>query len=348
MLIETQDREHEARYKHRWYGKYRAFVRDNNDPERLGRCRLEVPAVLGQGRENWSDWASPCFPYGGNEDTGMFLIPEEGASVWAEFEGGQVQYPIWAGVWLAGSNPGEQPTESKRLCLEPTCHDCEDKVEHKRDRRDDLEHKKYHGHPPYTCPRRKVLLKTETGHTIVVDDRDEEEFLKIIDRAGQILHMDCRVKRNIQTGNALRRGTRDAEQGDPLDIASDIKDQRARVEITDLCRQFLRLEASHEREKIHIQSSDKTRSRWQKILLDTTKGREKVHLWGLGGAQEILIDSTAGAETIRLRDKAGQVLVLDAARRRIEARDGAGSRMVLDGARGNVIVRSAKKVLINP
>ena len=311
-MIETQDREHEARYKHRWYGKYRAFVGDNNDPERLGRCRLEIPAVLGQGRENWSDWAWPCFPYGGNQDTGMFLIPEEGASVWAEFEGGQVQYPIWAGVWLAGSNPGEQPTESKRLCFEPTCHDCEDKVEHKADR------------------------------------RDEEEFLKIIDRAGQILHMHSPVKRDVQTGNTLRRGTRDAEQGDQLDIASDIKDQRAKVEITDLCRQFLRLEAWQDREKIHIQSSDKTRSRWQKILLDTTRGREKVHLWGLGGAQEILIDSTAGAEMIRLRDKTGQVLVLDAARKRIEVRDAAGSRMVLDGARGNVIVRSAKKVLINP
>ena len=118
--------------------------------------------------------------------------------------------------------------------------------------------------------------------------------------------------------------------------------------ITDLCRQFLRLEAWHDREKIHIQSSDKTRSRWQKILLDTTKGRERLHLWGLGGTQEILIDSTAGAEMIRLTDKAGQVLTLDAARKRIEARDAAGSRLVMDGARGNVIVRSAKKVLINP
>ena len=211
-MIETQDREHEERYKHRWYGKYRAFVRDNNDHERLGRCRLEIPAVLGQGRENWSDWAWPCFPYGGNEDTGMFLIPEEGASVWAEFEGGQVQYPIWAGVWLAGSNPREQPEESKRLCFNPTCHDCADRVEHQPDRRDDLEHKKHHGHPPYYCPRRKVLLKTETGHTIMFDDRDEEEFLKIIDRAGQIIHMDCPVKRDVQAGNALRRGTRDADQ----------------------------------------------------------------------------------------------------------------------------------------
>ena len=39
-------------------------MRDNNDPERLGRCRLEIPAVLGTGQANWSEWAAPCFPYG--------------------------------------------------------------------------------------------------------------------------------------------------------------------------------------------------------------------------------------------------------------------------------------------
>ena len=348
-MIETQDRQHEERYKNRWYGKYRAFVRDNNDPERLGRCRLEIPVVLGTGKENWSDWAWPCFPYGGNEDVGVFLIPEEGASVWAEFEGGNVQYPIWSGVWLSKSNPGEQPEESKRLCSDPTCHDCEDKVEHKADRRDNLEHRKYHGHPPYYCPRRKVLLKTETGHTIVVDDRDEEEFLKIIDRSGQIFHMDCPVKRDAQSGNAFRRGTKDAERGNQLDIGSDIKDQKARVEITDLCRQFMRWEAWKDKEKIHIQSCDKTRARWQKILIDTTKGREKVLVWGLCGTQEILIDSTAGAEMIRFTDKAGQVVVMNAVpgQERIQATDKSGSAILMDGVMGNIIVRSSNKVLIN-
>ena len=171
-MLEFQDGQHEERYKDKWYGKYRAFVRDNNDPERLGRCRLEIPAVLGVGEENWSDWAWPCFPYGGNDDVGMFLVPEEGASVWAEFEGGDPQYPIWTGVWLAKSNPGEQPEESKRLCPSTTCRDCEDKCEHASDASDSREHGKFHGHPPYYCPRRKVLVKTETGHTIVMDDKD--------------------------------------------------------------------------------------------------------------------------------------------------------------------------------
>jgi hypothetical protein len=72
-------------------------------------------------------------------------------------------------VWLAKSNPGEQPEESKRTCANIFCQDCEDKSEHQANRHDDLEHKKYHGHPVYYCPRVKVLLKTETGHTILMD-----------------------------------------------------------------------------------------------------------------------------------------------------------------------------------
>jgi len=311
-VIDVYDKDQQERFKHRWFGKYRAFVRDNNDPERLGRCRLEIPAVLGAGEENWSDWASPCFPYGGNEDVGMFLVPEEGAAVWAEFEGGDVQYPIWVGVWLAKSNPGEQPEEAKRLCGVARCLDCEDKVDHQGSPSDDKEHRKFHGHPPYYCPRRKVLLKTETGHTIVADDKDEEEFLAVIDRGGQMMRFECPVLAAKDRGNALPRGTRQAERSDQLDIASDIKDQRARVEITDLCRQFVRREAWKDHEKVHVQSCDSDRSRIQRILLDTTRGSERVVISGLNFRQEIVIDSTSGREHIRIRDKAGSFVFMDA------------------------------------
>ena len=328
-MIDVYDKQHEERYKHRWFGKYRAFVRDNHDPERLGRVRMEIPAVLGTGDENWSDWASPCFPYGGNDDIGMFLVPEEGASVWAEFEGGDARYPIWVGVWLAKSNPGEQPEEAKRLCSEAKCKDCEDKAEHQVNPSDDEEHKKFHQHPGYYCPRRKVLLKTETGHTIVADDKDEEEFFKIIDRAGQMLHFFCPVKADKNEGNALRRGTREAEGGRCLDVAEDIKDSKARIEITDLCRQFVRWEAWQDEEKIHIQSCDHNRSRIQKLLLDTTKDKERVVLSGLNFQQEIIIDSTAGRERILVRDKVGSTIVMDA-------------------VNGNVTVNAKNKAFINP
>lgn len=114
--------EDEAGDRGRWYGKYRSFVRDVNDPEHRGRLRLEVPAVLGTGRAHWSGWALPCFPYGGNPDRGLYLLPEDGASVWAEFEGGDPQYPIWSGVWLA---PGETPAEAgphRKVLKSPSGH----------------------------------------------------------------------------------------------------------------------------------------------------------------------------------------------------------------------------------
>ena len=333
-----------------FYGKYRAFVRDNHDPERLGRVRMEIPAVLGTGRDNWSDWAAPCFPYGGNDDCGMFLVPEEGASVWAEFEGGIVQYPIWSGVWLAGSNPGEQPEESKRTCGNAFCKDCEDRQEHQAHPHDHLEHKKYHNHPEYYCPRFRVLMKTETGHTILADDRDGDELMRLIDRAGQIFTMEAKVKPQIQQGNVLRRGTQDAERGDQLDIVSQIVDAKARIQLTDLCRQQIVFEAWRDKEKIHLLSCDKGRNRWQKILIDTTKGREKVHIWGLNGTQEVLIDSSAGREMIRLSDKARQTVTLNAAsgRESISAADKAGSLIFMDGVGGNILIQSTSQVLINP
>jgi len=148
----------------------------------------------------------------------------------------------------------------------------------------------------------------------------------------------------------LRRGTKNAVNGDQLDIASQIVEAKARIQLTDLCRQQIILEAWQDKEKVHILSCDKTRSRWQKILIDTTKGKEKVHIWGLNGTQEILIDSTARNEKIRLTDKAGQVVVMDAAggKEKIKATDKAGSVLLMDGVMGNIIIRSANKVLINP
>lgn len=212
-MLEFENEEHADRYAGKWYGKYRAFVRDHHDPERLGRCRLEIPAVLGVGQENWSDWASPCFPYGGIENCGMFLVPEEGASVWAEFEGGECQFPIWSGVWLAMSNPGEQPDEAKRLCENATCASCSDKDDHAANRTDNLEHRKYHGHPPYYCTKMKVLVKTALGHTILLDDKDLTACIRIVDSSGQeiLLESGHRVQITDKAGSSI---TMDAQSGD--------------------------------------------------------------------------------------------------------------------------------------
>ncbi len=86
----------------RFYGKYRGKVKNNTDPLMLGRVQVEVPAVLGDGRMSW---AMPCAPYAGS-GVGFFFIPPVDANVWVEFEGGDLDYPIYSGgFWGVGQVP---------------------------------------------------------------------------------------------------------------------------------------------------------------------------------------------------------------------------------------------------
>jgi hypothetical protein len=78
------------------YGKYRGEVVDNADPDDLGRIKAKVPRLT---HEQEIGWALPAFPYGGAAEQGFFAIPDVGASVWIEFEGGDLSYPIWTGAW---------------------------------------------------------------------------------------------------------------------------------------------------------------------------------------------------------------------------------------------------------
>lgn len=75
----------------KYYGKYRAVVKDTVDPEKRGRIRVECPAVYGQG--NISKWCLPCF------QAGVFSIPPKNSLVWIEFEEGDKNNPIWVGVF---------------------------------------------------------------------------------------------------------------------------------------------------------------------------------------------------------------------------------------------------------
>jgi hypothetical protein len=90
----------------RFYGKYRGRVENNLDPFGQGRMQVSVPAVLGDAR---MAWAMPCSPYAG-PGVGLFLIPPNSAQVWVEFEGGDPDYPIWAGgFWGLGEAPSPAP-----------------------------------------------------------------------------------------------------------------------------------------------------------------------------------------------------------------------------------------------
>lgn len=136
----------------RFYGKYRGFVENNEDPEKLGRLLVKVPSVLG---DKVAVWAFPCVPYGGMANQGFFFIPEKKAGVWIEFEEGDPEFPIWVGTfWSKPGGKSESPKPNKPDGSEEG----------------DIQ-------KPPTCK----IFKTEKGHTIQMEDKTGEEMVTIVE-----------------------------------------------------------------------------------------------------------------------------------------------------------------------
>ncbi|GAB1257657.1 hypothetical protein NBRC116494_21590 [Aurantivibrio plasticivorans] len=130
----------------RYYGKYRGFVADNLDPEKRGRIKVRVPSLLG---DQDTGWALPCSPFGGLADQGLFMVPEIDSQIWVEFEEGNLDKPIWVGVfWQQTSD-----TPSEAAIEEPTTR----------------------------------MIKTTSGHVLQFDDKAGEEQFRLFHPAGSEL-----------------------------------------------------------------------------------------------------------------------------------------------------------------
>jgi Type VI secretion system/phage-baseplate injector OB domain len=142
MLLDADLERHVGKY----YGKYSGEVSDNQDEQHTGCITVKVPSL-----ENIEVYARPCLPYG------HFFVPAVGTQVWIEFEGGDVNFPIWVGCWYP---EGAAPPEAS---IKP--------------------------------PDNRVIL-TASGHTIELLDKEGEEKILIrhknnafitIDKKGSVL-----------------------------------------------------------------------------------------------------------------------------------------------------------------
>jgi uncharacterized protein involved in type VI secretion and phage assembly len=147
----------------RFYGKYRAFVVDNADPENRGRLKLNIPSVLSA--DVVSAWALPCAPYGGAPNQGFFFIPEVDAAVWVEFEAGLLDYPIWVGTfWAKPGGTTEVPLVNKPDGTEET-----------------------DAQSPPTCK----VIKTVKGHTIQLEDAEGGDMVMLLENTnGNLIVMN--------------------------------------------------------------------------------------------------------------------------------------------------------------
>ncbi|MGH4006878.1 MAG: phage baseplate assembly protein V [Pseudonocardiaceae bacterium] len=136
--------------EHRYHGKYRGLVRENRDPEQLGRLKVLVPSVLGD--QVVTGWALPCVPYGGMAGQGLLAVPDVGAGVWVEFEEGDLEFPIWVGTfWSKPGGKTELPKANGPDGAETGVPD---------------------------SPTRRIL-KTLRGHTIQIEDAEGKDMILI-------------------------------------------------------------------------------------------------------------------------------------------------------------------------
>ena len=160
---------------------YIAVVEDTNDPYKLGRVRIRIPSIHGTNNSqayflpNSSlPWAKPAILNGAGNDTGQFIIPAYGTRVLVSFEFNDVNKPLYFGgiPTLIGDtktyndNPGIYYGSDIEITTD--------------DRISDLDE----------SSSQQVIYKSFKGSTIIVDDKDGKESIKIIDAAGQQIIME--------------------------------------------------------------------------------------------------------------------------------------------------------------
>ncbi|PWV95675.1 hypothetical protein DFQ01_12518 [Paenibacillus cellulosilyticus] len=141
-----------ANHEHdRIYGVMIALVTNNQDPEGLARVKLTYPWRGGSdGASDESHWARMAVPNGGKE-RGMYFLPEVGDEVLVAFEHGDINHPYVLGsLW----NGKDKPPGSN-----------DDGNNNKR------------------------IIKSRSGHEIVLDDTDGKENVTITSKDGQTIKL---------------------------------------------------------------------------------------------------------------------------------------------------------------
>ncbi len=193
------------RLDNRYYGKYRGYVHEVTDPEGRGRLRAIVPRLLGP--DTPTGWAMPAAPYAG-PDQGFFTVPDVGSGVWIEFEEGDLSRPIWTGQWWGSPTEADVGTAestataaARRVGGAPTAGAAGARTPETPQ----------HDHPREAPAPKVRILKSSSGHHIVLDDRPESERIEIHDSRGNRLILSPegldRIMSNERTLNKGARST---------------------------------------------------------------------------------------------------------------------------------------------
>lgn len=123
----------------------RAKVMDNEDPNNLGRVRVQFDWQAQLDANMWTPWLRIAQPYAGGEK-GFSFIPEKGEEVMIDFEGGNAERPYVKGMLFNGvGNP-----DGKWL-------------------------------PGNNSMNQIKAIRTRNGHTIEIHDEGKDGYIRIYD-----------------------------------------------------------------------------------------------------------------------------------------------------------------------
>lgn len=174
---------------------YIGIVENTSDPYSLGRVQVRVPAIHGvKSSQSYYlpskslPWAIPATLNAAGNDTGQFIIPAKGTRVLVTFEYDSPDRPLYFGGMPTLHNKDKIYNDNSNI------YKGEKVIVKTDDRITDLDEDS----------AQAVIYKSLKGATIIVDDKDGNENIKIIDASGQVIEM-----RN-DTGKTLeRRGNKE-------------------------------------------------------------------------------------------------------------------------------------------
>lgn len=165
LLDQLDDPSEKAAGKGRVYGVMLAIVTNTQDPEKLGRIKVNYPWLS---ETSESDWVRVCSIFAG-KDRGGFFLPDVGDEVLVAFQQGDMDLPyVLGGLWNTSSTPPEENADGK-----DNIKIIKSRSGHTITISDDSEGQK-----------ELVEIKTNAGHQVLLDDAAGKEKIDIIDKTG--------------------------------------------------------------------------------------------------------------------------------------------------------------------
>lgn len=232
-------------------GIYRGVVEDVMDPLKLARIRVRVPMFHGvKDNDNYLDnsqlpWATPINPSGSGYDHGTCLVPEVGDIVFVMFEDNDRNYPLY----LGGCYGTGGPSKTYGSTNDPSTYNGGTWT--KPQGLSEVPKEVYNSSG---SPTGKVIYKSPKGSTILIEEADGKESLKIIDSLGQSIRLAGSIKNNINKNNGGRRINADAYEGTSQNSSKISNDGYAEISITDAQGQQVQLINSDAGSSIAIRS----------------------------------------------------------------------------------------------